>query len=200
MTMGEESQLLRQRRQKAEELRAAGVKLYANDFQVKDHLGNIKEAYEDSREDDLSQVKRAYICAGRIMSMRSFGRAAFMHIKDSTGKLQVYVKRDEIGQDGYRIFKKLDIGDFVGVKGTVFRTRTGELTLLAQNIKVLTKSLRPLPEKWHGLRDVETRYRQRYVDLVVNDDVREIFVTRAQIIQKIQEFLRDQGLSRWKRP
>lgn len=116
-----------------------------------------------------------------------------MHIKDFTGKLQIYVKRDVIGKDEYRVFSKMDIGDFVGVKGTVFRTDTNELTLLAQEVKILSKSLRPLPEKWHGLRDVEIRYRQRYVDLVVNDEVRGIFVKRARIIQKIQEFLRGYG-------
>ncbi len=193
MTVGEESQLLRQRRQKAEDLREAGVEVYANDFRVRDCLADIERRYGDWSDEALSQVKKVYICAGRIMSMRSFGRATFMHIKDGTGKLQIYVKRDEIGQDSYRIFKKLDMGDFVGVKGTAFRTGTGELTLLAQEVKVLTKSLRPLPEKWHGLRDVETRYRQRYVDLVVNDHVRDIFVKRAKIIQKIQEFLRGQG-------
>jgi lysyl-tRNA synthetase class 2 len=193
MTVGEESQLLRQRRQKAEDLREAGVEVYANDFRVRDCLADVERRYGDWSDEALSQEKKVYVCAGRIMSMRSFGRATFMHIKDGTGKLQIYVKRDEIGQDSYRIFKKLDMGDFVGVKGTPFRTGTGELTLLAQEVKVLTKSLRPLPEKWHGLRDVETRYRQRYVDLVVNDHVREIFVKRAKIIQKVQEFLRDHG-------
>ncbi|MGD8925124.1 MAG: OB-fold nucleic acid binding domain-containing protein, partial [Syntrophobacterales bacterium] len=130
--MSEESQVLRQRKQKAEDLREAGVELYANDFQVQDHLADIRKRYEDLTDDVLAQEKDVHICAGRIMSMRSFGQATFIHIKDSTDKLQVYIKRDEIGQDTYRIFKKLDIGDFVGIKGTVFRTRTGELTLLAQ--------------------------------------------------------------------
>lgn len=193
MIVSEESQVLRQRKQKAEDLREAGVELYANDFQVQDHLADIRKRYEDLSDDVLAQEKDVHICAGRIMSMRSFGKATFIHIKDSTDKLQVYIKRDEIGQDAYRIFKKLDIGDFVGIKGTVFRTRTGELTLLAQEVRILTKSLRPLPEKWHGLRDVETRYRQRYVDLIVNDTVREVFVKRAKIIQKLQEFLRNDG-------
>ena len=191
--MSEESQVLRQRRRKAQELLEAGVELYPNDFRVEDHLANIRERYADWSEEALAQEKKVYVCAGRIVAMRSFGRASFMHIKDGTGKLQIYVKRDEIGGDGYRIFKKLDIGDFVGVKGRVFRTRTGELTLLAREVRILSKSLRPLPEKWHGLRDVETRYRQRYVDLAVNDNVREVFLKRSKIIQEIQEFMRGNG-------
>ena len=159
--MSEESQVLRQRRRKAQELLEAGVELYPNDFRVEDQLADIEERYADWSEERLAQEKKVYTCAGRIVAMRSFGRASFMHIKDGTGKLQVYVKQDEIDEDEYRIFKKVDIGDFVGVDGTVFRTRTGELTLLAQKVRILSKSLRPLPEKWHGLRDVETRYRQR---------------------------------------
>jgi lysyl-tRNA synthetase class 2 len=193
MAMSEESQVLRQRRQKARELRDAGVQLYPNDFSVQNHLADIREHYGDWSEEDLAQEQKILICAGRIMSMRSFGRASFMHIKDATGKLQVYVQRDAIGQDEYRVFKKMDIGDFVGVTGTVFRTHKGELTLQAQEVRLLSKSLRPLPEKWHGLRDVETRYRQRYVDLVVNDNVREVFIKRAKIIQKTQEFLKGHG-------
>ncbi len=191
--MSEESQVLRQRRRKAQQLLEAGVDLYPNDFRVKDQLADIGERYADWSEERLAQEKRVYTCAGRIVAMRSFGRASFMHIKDGTGKLQVYVKSDEIDENEYRIFKKVDIGDFVGVDGTVFRTRTGELTLLAQKVRILSKSLRPLPEKWHGLRDVETRYRQRYVDLVVNDNVREVFVKRSKIIHKIQEFMRGCG-------
>ena len=191
--MNEESQVLRQRKQKAEELRQAGVELYPNDFRVQDHLADIIDRYEDWSEEALAREERIFVCAGRIMSMRSFGQAAFMHIKDGSGRLQIYIKRDVIGKEEYRLFKKIDIGDFVGVKGTVFRTNTGELTLLAQEVRILSKSLRPLPEKWHGLRDVETRYRQRYVDLVVNDSIREVFIKRSKIIQKIQEFMRTCG-------
>ena len=191
--MSEESQVLRQRRQKAKELRQAGVELYPNDFQVEDRLADIKDRFEDKSEVTLAQEERIFVCAGRIMSMRSFGRATFIHIKDGSGQLQVYVKRDVIGKEEYKLFKKMDIGDFVGAKGTVFRTHTGELTLLAQEVRILSKSLRPLPEKWHGLRDVEIRYRQRYVDLVVNDSVREVFVKRSKIIQGIQNFMRGHG-------
>jgi lysyl-tRNA synthetase class 2 len=189
--MSEESQVLRQRRQKANELRQAGVELYPNDFVVKDRLAAIKDRYRDTSDETLAKEERIIVCAGRIMSMRSFGRATFMHIKDGSGQLQVYVKRDVIGKEDYNLFKKVDIGDFVGAEGTVFRTHTGELTLLAQEVRILSKSLRPLPEKWHGLRDVEIRYRQRYLDLMVNDSVREVFVKRSQIIQQIQNFMRE---------
>ena len=191
--MSEESQVLRQRRQKANELRQAGVELYPNDFEVQDRLADIRDRYQNESEGNLAKEERIFVCAGRVMSMRSFGRATFMHIKDESGLLQVYVKRDVIGIEDYTLFKKVDIGDFVGVKGTIFRTHTGELTLLAQEVRILSKSLRPLPEKWHGLRDVEIRYRQRYLDLLVNDNVREIFVKRSKIIQKIQDFMRGHG-------
>jgi lysyl-tRNA synthetase class 2 len=191
--MSEESQVLRQRKQKAEELRQAGVELYPNDFRVQDRLADIKNRYEGKSEEVLEQEERIFVCAGRIMSMRSFGRATFMHIKDESGLLQIYVKRDLIGKEEYKLFKKMDIGDFVGVRGTVFCTNTGELTIMAQELRILSKSLRPLPEKWHGLRDVEIRYRQRYVDLIVNDSVREVFIKRSKIIQKIQSFMRVHG-------
>ena len=182
--MSEESQVLRQRKQKAEELRQAGVELYPNDFRVQDRLADIKDRYEGTSEEALAQEERIFVCAGRIMSMRSFGRASFMHIRDESGRLQIYVKRDLIGKEEYKVFKKMDIGDFVGVRGTVFRTNTGELSILVQEIRILCKSLRPLPEKWHGLRDVEIRYRQRYLDLMVNDSVREVFIKRSKIILK----------------
>jgi lysyl-tRNA synthetase class 2 len=191
--MSEESQILRQRRQKAEELRQAGVELYPNDFRVEDRLADIKHRYQDENEEALEEEERIFVCAGRIMSMRSFGRATFMHIKDESGLLQIYVKKNLLGNEEYELFKKMDIGDFVGVRGTVFRTKTGELTIMAQKVRLLSKSLRPLPEKWHGLRDVEIRYRQRYVDLIVNDSVREVFVKRSKIVQKIQEFMRNHG-------
>jgi lysyl-tRNA synthetase class 2 len=191
--MSEESQILRQRRQKAEELRQAGVELYPNDFRVEDRLADIKNRYQDESEEVLEKEEKIFVCAGRIMSMRSFGRATFIHIKDESDILQIYVKRDLIGKEEYKLFKKMDIGDFVGVRGTVFRTKTGELTIMAQELRMLSKSLRPLPEKWHGLRDVEIRYRQRYVDLIVNDSVRKVFIKRSKIIQKIQEFMRGHG-------
>ncbi|MBW1980584.1 MAG: lysine--tRNA ligase [Deltaproteobacteria bacterium] len=193
MATDELSQLLRQRRQKAERLRQAGVDIYCNDFAVQDRFANIKASYQDLDDDKLAQQRRVFVCAGRIMAIRSFGRASFVTLQDATGRLQIYVKKEEVGQDSYGLFRKFDIGDLVGVKGTLFRTRTGELTLLCQEIRLLTKSLRPLPEKYHGFRDVEARYRQRYVDLIVNEEVRQLFVRRAVIIEKLREFLQTRG-------
>jgi lysyl-tRNA synthetase class 2 len=193
MATDEFSQVLRQRQQKAQALLEAGVQLYPNDFRVQDHLGDIRDHFGGLSDEALARETKVFVCAGRIMAMRSFGQAAFINIQDATAKLQVYVKRDVVGEENQRIFKKLDIGDLLGVRGTIFRTRTGELTLLAQEIKLVTKSVRPLPEKFHGLRDIESRYRQRYVDLIVNDEVRDIFIKRARIIQKVREYLMEQG-------
>jgi lysyl-tRNA synthetase class 2 len=126
--------------------------------------------------------------AGRILSRRDFGKASFVHIKDRSGRIQVYIRKDRVGEEAFQAFKLMDIGDIVGVRGTFFRTRTNELTLLADEVRLLTKSLRPLPEKWHGLTDKETRYRQRYVDLIVNEEVQKVFVMRSRIVQRIREF------------
>jgi lysyl-tRNA synthetase class 2 len=129
-----------------------------------------------------------YPAGWRIMAVRSFGKASFIHFKDRTGPIQAYIRKDKVGEEQYEVFRHMDMGDFIGVQGTFFRTRTGELTLLADRITLLSKSMRPLPEKWHGLTDKETRYRQRYLDLIVNDHVKEVFVLRNRIIQSIRNF------------
>jgi len=193
MSKDEVSQVLTQRRQKAKALLDEGVSLYPNDFQVEDHLADIKNHCGGLDAEALARETRVFTVAGRIVAMRSFGQAAFITLQDVTARLQAYVKKDQVGEDLYWTFKRLDIGDLVGVTGTVFRTRTGELTLLAQEVRLITKSLRPLPEKFHGLRDVESRYRQRYVDLIVNEGVRSVFIKRARIIQKVREFLAAHG-------
>src|SRR6056300_45791 len=126
--------------------------------------------------------------AGRIVAFRLMGKAAFLKLLDREGKIQIYVRRDEIGDDEYAAFKKLDLGDFIGVRGPLFRTKTGEVTVRAKEYRLVSKALRPLPEKWHGLSDNDQIYRQRYLDLVVNDDSRERFRTRSQIIREIREF------------
>jgi len=123
------------------------------------------------------------------MSRRDFGKASFIHIKDRTGMIQVYIRKDKVGDEKFEIFKLMDVGDFIGINGPLFRTRTDELTVLAEDLELLAKSMLPLPEKWHGLTDVETRYRQRYLDLIVNDPVRDVFVMRSRIIQTIRRFL-----------
>ncbi|MCK4837826.1 MAG: lysine--tRNA ligase, partial [Desulfobulbaceae bacterium] len=192
--MSEElNQVLRQRRQKATDLADLGVNIYANDFKpansVKDLLG-MAEEITDETEPDQGQT---YTISGRIMALRKFGKAAFLHLQDESGRIQIYVKRDVVGTEAYAIFKKLDIGDIVGFSGGLFRTNKGELSLQASMVKPSTKSLRPLPEKFHGLTDIETRYRQRYVDLIVNPEVRETFRKRVEIIRLIRDFLTNRG-------
>ncbi len=194
-----EQKILEQRKEKAEKLKEFGYEPYAYKYEVTttakellNRFGRHKEGEEREKEDLPAEE---FSLAGRIMSMRIMGKAAFFHIQDGTEKIQCYIRRDTIGEAFYnRVFKKLiDIGDIVGVKGKLFRTRTGELTVEVSEMTPLTKSLRPLPEKWHGLKDVEKRYRQRYLDLIVNPEVREIFRTRTKIIKKLREFLDNKG-------
>lgn len=181
--------ILMQRRAKLEEFRQQGVNPFANDFVVTATTGAVREAHEGEDAATLEAINHHYSLAGRMMAKRDFGKAAFIQLQDRTGRLQVFVSRDEIGDDTFRLFRKFDIGDVVGVSGKPFRTKTGELSLRAESIRLLTKSLQVLPEKWHGLTDVETRYRQRYLDLIVNPDVREVFAKRSRIITLIRNFM-----------
>ncbi|PKN44923.1 MAG: lysine--tRNA ligase, partial [Deltaproteobacteria bacterium HGW-Deltaproteobacteria-16] len=188
--MEELNQVLKQRRQKAQELADLGVNLYANDFRPTHRISDIL-AKNDNPDAPLEEGVKSV--AGRIMALRKFGKAAFLHIQDESGRIQIYVKRDEVGPEVYQIFKKLDLGDIAGFGGALFRTQTGELTIDAASVKPITKSLRPLPEKFHGLTDVETRYRQRYVDLIMNPEVRDTFRKRVEIIRLIRDFLTNRG-------
>ena len=194
-----EQKILEQRKEKAEKLKEFGFEPYAYKYEVTttakellDRFGRHKEGEEREKE---KLPAEEFSLAGRIMSMRIMGKAAFFHIQDGTERIQCYIRRDTVGEEFYnKVFKKLiDIGDIVGVKGKLFRTKTGELTVEVSEMVPLTKSLRPLPEKWHGLKDVEKRYRQRYLDLIVNPEVREIFRTRTKIIKKLREFLDSKG-------
>jgi lysyl-tRNA synthetase class 2 len=185
--MEELNELLLQRRSKMEELRQQGINPYANDFVVEHTTADVAAAHGD--QEDLEDCPARYILAGRIMARRDFGKAAFIQIQDRKGSLQVYVARDRVGEESFEQFRKLDLGDIVGFSGTPFRTKTGELSLRVDAIRILTKSLQPLPEKWHGLTDVETRYRQRYLDLIVNPDVKEVFKKRSRIIGLIRDFM-----------
>lgn len=186
-----EKQLLRHRKEKAQFLQEAGVPLYPNDFRRSAEIGDVLESHGEKSEDTLLQEGQTFSLCGRIMAHRSFGKATFFHIQDSSGKIQVYTQRDDLGADNYSIFKKFEIGDIVGVTGSLFRTKTGELTVKSEQVRLLSKSMRPLPEKYHGLKDVETRYRQRYVDLLVNDRARDIFRKRTAIVQFIRNFLNE---------
>lgn len=185
-----EKQLLRHRKEKAQFLLDAGIPLYPNDFRRTIELTDLLTTYSSQDEATLLEEQPHVAVCGRIMAHRSFGKATFFHIQDSTGRIQVYAQRDDLGE-AYAVFKKFEIGDIVGVQGVLFRTKTGELTVKAESVRLLSKSMRPLPEKYHGLKDVETRYRQRYVDLLVNDRAREIFYKRTAIIQFIRGFLNE---------
>jgi lysyl-tRNA synthetase class 2 len=186
--MEKTSPLIEDRRKKADTLRGMGVDLYPAGYRCDTTASEAIRRFGDMDEEALKEEKQSFSMAGRIMAIRSFGKASFIHIKDRTGRIQAYIRKDKVGEELYSVFKNMDMGDFIGIKGAFFRTKTGELTLLADSIKLLSKSLRPLPEKWHGLTDVETRYRQRYLDLMVNDSVKEVFVLRNRIIQSIRDF------------
>jgi len=175
----EENELIRQRKEKLENISKRAY-AYGASFETTSTIKALK--------DDFSEGKSVTL-AGRIMAARSHGKSSFYDIKDSTGKMQAYIKEDIVGADMFGFLDNLDIGDFIGIAGDTFKTRTGEPTVIVKELKVLAKSLRPLPEKWHGLKDVETRYRQRYVDLIMNDDVRGVFVTRSRIVSEIRRFL-----------
>ncbi len=169
-----------------------GIPLYPNDFDKKNSIADAL-AFEDRDEAALAALDQTFTVAGRIVLLRSFGKAAFFHIQDQTGKLQCYATRETLGADAYRSFKRLDIGDIVGVEGTLFRTKTGELTLECSSVRLLSRSVRPLPDKYHGLKDVEMRYRQRYVDLIMSPRTREIFQKRAQIVREFRSFMESEG-------
>ncbi|OGR07784.1 MAG: lysine--tRNA ligase [Deltaproteobacteria bacterium RIFOXYD12_FULL_50_9] len=187
------NQTLQQRRQKAQELLDTGVPLYANDFKPTHRIADVNARGNTINAETPQNSGPTYTIAGRILALRKFGKAAFLKIQDESAKLQIYVKRDTVGEAPFELFKRFDIGDIVGFTGHLFRTNTNELSLLARDIRLVTKSLRPLPEKFHGLTDVETRYRQRYVDLIVNPEVRDTFRKRVEIIRLLRDFLVNRG-------
>jgi lysyl-tRNA synthetase class 2 len=185
--------LIAARRLKLEALRAAGENPYANDFRPTHTTGEVLARFGSLTAEQLAATDTAVAVAGRMVARRDFGKASFLHLQDRAGRLQAYVKRDALGDDGFARFKHADVGDFVGVIGVPFRTKTNELTIDARSARVLVKALRPLPEKWHGLTDVEARYRQRYLDLIANQEVRGTFARRARIIQQLRAFLIARG-------
>jgi lysyl-tRNA synthetase class 2 len=187
--MEELNDLLLQRRAKLEDFRKEGVNPYANDFVTTATTGNVVAAHGEQDGTALEGCNDHYALAGRMMARRDFGKAAFIQLQDRDGRLQVFVRRDDVGEEAYQLFRKLDVGDIVGVTGKPFRTKTDELSLRAESVRLLTKSLQPLPEKWHGLTDVEMRYRQRYLDLIVNPDVQAVFKKRSQIVSLIRNFM-----------
>lgn len=190
--MEDSNELIKQRTKKVDELRELGIKPYGDPYHFEDHAAVLIEKYGRTTKEELEANSATCSLAGRIVALRDFGKAAFAHIQDGTGKIQIYLKRDVLGEN-HKILKKIDIGDIIGLKGRLFRTKTNELTVEVESFQLLTKSIRPLPEKWHGLKDIEMRYRQRYVDLIVNPEVRENFTKRSAIIKAIRDFLEQKG-------
>ena len=184
--------LFQQRIKKSEELKKEGIDLYPNAFRVDTTISQLRKMFGEVDAQTLEQEKGPYFLAGRLMAVRNFGKAAFFHFQDRTGRLQAFIQKESTN-NFFNFFKGLDIGDFVGVKGKPFRTKTNELTILAEEIFLLSKSLQPLPEKWHGLTDVETRYRQRYLDLIMNPESRRVFELRSATIQALRNFLLARG-------
>ena len=181
------------RRDKLAQIEALGQPAYPHKFTTTHAIPQIVTEYSAKTAEALEAGRVEVRIAGRLMGIRLMGKAAFAHLQQAGLRLQVYVKKDAVGDKGWELFKLLDIGDHVGIRGYLFRTRTGELTVHVDEITFLAKDLLPLPEKWHGLTDVETRYRQRYVDLFMNPEVRDVFVKRSKVVQALRRFFDARG-------
>lgn len=191
--MESQTNLLEQRRFKLAELKRLGYDPYPHKFEYTHTIGQLRTTLDSVSGAELQERKESVRICGRIVSLRPHGKAGFMDVSDGEHRFQVYVRRDFVGPENFELFQLFDLGDIIGAEGTVFRTRTDELTISATRVFHLAKNLLPLPEKWHGLTDVETRFRQRYVDLIVNPDVRSVFVKRSKIIREIRNFLDERG-------
>src|SRR5262245_21231730 len=187
--MDEFNEQKQQRIKKLDSLREVGVAPYGTRFEVKDRAGQLIALHGEKSREVLETEKVPCTLAGRIVALRRFGKAGFAVLQDGSDRLQVYLKKDHLSEEDYRVAELLDLGDWIGVTGTLFRTKTNEFTVEVTQLTFLSKALRPLPEKWHGLTDVEIRYRQRYVDLIANPAIHGIFATRSKIIAGIRSFL-----------
>ncbi|NDA14477.1 MAG: lysine--tRNA ligase [Gammaproteobacteria bacterium] len=193
MNRNDDNEQVAQRREKLRQLRASGD-AFPNDFRRDAHAAELLTSHADADTESLSENPVRAKLAGRLITKRIMGKAAFAHLRDESGDIQIYAQRDALPEGVYNeVFKKLDLGDIIGVDGTLFRTRTGELTVSVEQLRLLVKSLQPPPEKYHGLTDVEARYRQRYVDLLANQDSREVFRKRAKIVTGLRRFLDERG-------
>lgn len=190
-------ELRKARVSKRDRIKQMGFNPYANDFYPSETIAQIRQHYSGQAPPQTHSMEpindRRYSVAGRVLVIRSFGKAAFFHIMDSTGKLQLYVRKDRLTEKEFNLFKQVDGGDFIGCRGYIFYTKTGELTLMVENLHFLTKALRPLPEKYHGLADPELRFRQRYLDLIANPQVKEIFIVRSMTINYLRQYLQREG-------
>ena len=190
LNMEESNKLLKMRKQKIQELKDSGVILYPNDFKV---TATIRELIDiiDNKPEVMGENGETFSVAGRMMAVNKFGKSSFIRFKDMTGQIQGYFQKKTIGDDAYDLFKKLDVGDFIGITGPLFKTRTGEKTIIAKEFRLISKSVRSLPEKFHGIKDPEKRYRQRYLDLIMNKDTRDIFVKRSKTISLLRKFFEE---------
>ena len=181
------------RREKLKQVEALGQRAYPTKYEFTHTIPTILGDYSGKSAEELDRSRVNVRVAGRIMAIRLMGKAGFAHLQQGGQKLQIYVKKDAVGEKGFELYKLLDLGDHIGASGYLFRTRTGELSIHVEEITFLSKDLLPLPEKWHGLTDVELRYRQRYVDLVMNPEVREVFLKRSKLVQSMRRFLDAHG-------
>lgn len=181
------------RREKLQQLFDKGMDPFGGKFERSHSTDTMHEQFGGLSKEELDEQENEVIIAGRIMTKRGKGKAGFAHIQDLEGQVQIYVRQDRVGEEAYELFNTIDIGDIVGVKGTVFKTKVGELSVRASEFILLTKALRPLPDKFHGLKDIEQRYRQRYVDLIVTPDVRKTFIMRSKILQSMRRYLDSRG-------
>ncbi len=191
--MSFEQELLAQRHQKIRELEELGFESYPRKYAFTHTVDEIHKGYDSAAADELAQARVGVRVCGRILTVRRQGKAGFAHLGQAGEKLQIYVRQDAVEERGFRLYKMLDAGDFIGAEGYLFRTRTGELTVHVEKLEFLAKALLALPEKWHGLQDVETRYRQRYLDLIANPEVRRVFVARSRIISALRRSLESRG-------
>lgn len=181
------------RLEKLKQIEALGQRVYPTKYEFSHAIPQVLADYSSQTVEQLESPQINVRVAGRIMAIRLMGKAGFAHLQQNGQRLQIYVKKDAIGEKGFELYKLLDLGDHIGVSGYLFRTRTGELTVHVEEITFLSKDLLPLPEKWHGLTDVELRYRQRYVDLFMNPEVRDVFLKRARLVQSMRQFLSEHG-------
>ena len=188
-----ESEQIRQRRANFEELQRLGIAPYPHAFERTDSIAALVEAHAQKTGDELEAARVETTTSGRILAIRSFGKANFLVLSDGRSRIQAYIRKDALSERDFALFKLLDFGDFVGVSGHLFRTKTNELTIWASRLEFLAKCFIPLPEKWHGLQDIEIRYRQRYLDLIVNPDARRVFETRSRVLAALRTFLNARG-------
>jgi len=191
--MGDKTDLIEQRSQKLEEIRKLGHDPYPHRYELSHTVAELIHEFSQKSGQELEQEEVSVQTAGRLVNLRGHGKAGFADLQGSGERIQIYVRQDRVGQENHQLFRLFDIGDIIGVRGSLFRTKTDELTIKADQLDFLAKGLLPLPEKWHGLSDVEIRYRQRYLDLMANREIRDIFIRRGRIISEIRDFLESRG-------